>query len=284
MSSAAFTPSNKSKLGLIPGYLLLIIWLVFCAILIGWVFLASLSTTKGIFSNNLLESGLHFENYYQALFKQKFINYFGNSVLYTVISCLGVILIGAPCAYVLARFPFKGSKFIRLMFVASLGIPQVMLILPIYTLSANLDILNTRFILLVLYIGLNIPFTVFFLLSFFSTQSKAIEEAAAIDGCSPTKTFWSIMLPLAQPGIITVTIFNFIVIWNEFFMALIFANQTELRPLALGLYTMVQSMRYSGDWAGMFAAVVVVLLPTVLLYVFLSEKIVAGITGGAVKG
>ena len=92
------------------------------------------------------------------------------------------------------------------------------------------------------------------------------------------------MLPLAQPGIITVTIFNFITVWNEFFMALIFANQSDMRPLALGLYTMVQSMRYTGDWAGMFAAVVIVFLPTLILYLFLSEKIIAGVTGGAIKG
>lgn len=91
------------------------------------------------------------------------------------------------------------------------------------------------------------------------------------------------MFPLAQPGIITVVIFNFIVIWNEFFIALIFANTSELRPLAVGLYTMVQSMRYIGDWAGMFAAVIIVFVPTFIIYIFLSKKIIAGVTGGAVK-
>ena len=93
-----------------------------------------------------------------------------------------------------------------------------------------------------------------------------------------------IILPLAQPGIITVTIFNFITVWNEFFMALVFANNSEIKPLALGLYSMTQSMRYSGDWAGMFASVVIVFLPTIVLYVFLSEKIISGVTGGGVKG
>ncbi len=124
----------------------------------------------------------------------------------------------------------------------------------------------------------------FFLISFFKTIPTSFEEAAAIDGCSPMKTFWVIMLPLAQPAIITVTIFNFIMVWNEYFLAITFANKEALRPVGVGLYTMIQSMRYIGDWASMFAAVVIVFLPTFILYIFLSEKIIAGVTGGGVKG
>jgi len=123
-----------------------------------------------------------------------------------------------------------------------------------------------------------------FLLSFFSNLSSAYEQAAAIDGCSPMKTFWLIMFPMAQPGIITVTIFNFINVWNEYFMSLIFANSDKLRPVAVGLYSMINAMKYTGDWAGMFASVVIVFLPTFILYLFLSEKIIAGITGGGLKG
>jgi N-acetylglucosamine transport system permease protein len=98
------------------------------------------------------------------------------------------------------------------------------------------------------------------------------------------RTFWTIMLPLAQPGIITVSIFNFINIWNEYFMSLIFANSNATRPVAVGLYSMINSMKYTGDWAGMFASVIIVFLPTFLLYLFLSEKIIAGVTGGGIKG
>ena len=98
------------------------------------------------------------------------------------------------------------------------------------------------------------------------------------------RTFWTIMFPLAQPGIITVSIFNFITIWNEYFMSLIFANKTAVRPVAVGLYNMISAMRYTGDWGGMFASVVIVFLPTFILYLFLSEKIINGVTGGAIKG
>ncbi|MBL8967735.1 MAG: carbohydrate ABC transporter permease, partial [Spirochaetaceae bacterium] len=143
---------------------------------------------------------------------------------------------------------------------------------------------NSRLLLIALYVAINVPFTVFFMTTFFKNIPSSFEEAAAIDGCGPMRTFWIIILPLAQPGLVTVTIFNFITVWNEYFMALIFANNTALRPVAVGLYSMIQSMRYTGDWAGMFAAVVIIFLPTFLLYIFLSEKIIAGVTSGAIKG
>ena len=108
-------------------------------------------------------------------------------------------------------------------------------------------------------------------------------EAAAIDGCPPMRTFWKIMFPMAQSGIVTVTIFNFINIWNEYFLSLIFASSDKLKPVAPGLYGMINSMKYTGDWAGMFAAVIIVFLPTFVLYIFLSEKIIGGVTGG-IKG
>ena len=105
----------------------------------------------------------------------------------------------------------------------------------------------------------------------------------SIHGCPPTKTFWKIMFPMAQSGLVTVTIFNFINIWNEYFLSLIFANNDALRPVAVGLYGMLQSMQYTGNWSGMFAAVIIVFLPTFILYIFLSEKIIGGVTGG-IKG
>ena len=102
---------------------------------------------------------------------------------------------------------------------------------------------------------------------------------------SEMKAMWKVMIPMASPGIITVTIFNFMNIWNEYFMALIFANGNDkIRTLSMGLQNMITSMKYTGDWAGLFAGVIIVLVPTLILYLLLSEKIVAGITGGAVKG
>ncbi|MGL4987179.1 MAG: carbohydrate ABC transporter permease [Treponemataceae bacterium] len=267
-----------------PGLWLIGLWCIFTFVVVGWIIVASLSTTREIFSNQLLKSGVHFENYAAALFKHNVAKYFINSIIYTVSSLLGIILIACPAAYALARFSFKGNIFLQNMFVTALGIPAIMIIMPLFSLTTALKLTNSRALLILLYICINVPFTIFFMITFFKNLSYTFEEAAAIDGCGPIKTFWVIMLPLAQPGIITVSIFNFITVWNEYFMALIFANRVELRPAAVGLYAMIQSMRYIGDWAGMFAAVVIVFMPTFIIYIFLSEKIIAGVTGGAIKG
>lgn len=278
----------KKELRLAPGYLILLIWISFTFILLGWVLLASFSTTKEIFSNKLLATGIHFENYIKAWINSDVAGIFRNSLIYSLISCTCLIVICAPAAYVLARFVFPGNKLIQTGFVSAMGVPVVMIVLPLFGIVASMGILNHVFsnavLLIFLYIGINVPYTTIFLMTFFGNLSRAFEEAAAIDGCPPTKTFWLIMLPMAQPGIITVTIFNFINIWNEYFISLIFANSDKLRPIAVGLYSMINSMKYTGDWAGMFAAVVIVFLPTFILYIFLSEKIIAGVTGGGVKG
>jgi N-acetylglucosamine transport system permease protein len=268
------------------GYLLAGAWALFTFILIGWVLFASLSTSQEIFSDHLFrfETGFHIENYLKAWNTQKVSVYFMNSLLYTAVSCTVIILIAAPAAYALSRFRFRGSTLLQNMFASALGIPVIMIIMPLFGIVTSLRMTNNRGILILLYITMNVPFAVFFLTSFFQSLSFTYEEAAAIDGCPPIRTFWLIMFPLAQPGVITLTIFNFITIWNEYFMSLIFANRQAVRPVAVGLYNMIQSMRYTGDWGGMFASVVIVFLPTFVLYVLLSEKIIAGVTAGAIKG
>lgn len=278
-----FKSHAKKQARLLPGYVLLIVWLVFTVVLIGWIIIASLSTTGEIFSDQLLSSSFHFENYARVLEKHKMALYFGNSLLYCAAGCAGIIFVAAPAAYILGRFQFPGKKMVSNTFVMGLSIPIVMLVLPLYKMAVSFHLTGSRWVLILLYICTNVPFAVYFLTGFFMSLPKALEEAAEIDGCTPSKAFWRIMFPLAQPGIVTLMIFNFINIWNEYFMALIFANKTELRTVSTGLQTIVQSMKYSGDWAGLFAGVIIVFLPTFLLYLFLSKKIIAGVTGGAVK-
>jgi len=273
----------KKQLRFIPGYLLLGIWLAFTVAMIGWIILASLSTTKEIFGNQILSSGLHWENYANVLRKHKMSVYFANSIIYSLSGCIGIILIAAPAAYVLSRISFRGKSVINNVFVIAMSIPSVMLVMPLFKMATSIGLIGSRWTLIILYICINVPFGVFFLIGFFMSLPKALEEAAEIDGCTPDQAFWKVMFPLAQPGIITLTIFNFINIWNEYFMALIFANKTGLRTVSTGLQAIVQSMKYSGDWAGLFAGVVIVFLPTFILFLFLSNKIMAGITGGAVK-
>ncbi len=276
---------NK-EIKLLPGYLILTAWVIFTFVLVIWVLLASLSTTREILTGQLFafESGFHFENYVNAWNTQKMSQFFLNSLLYTFVSGFLLIVVAAPAAYALARFKFKLNGLLQAMFATALGIPIIMIIMPLFSLAIGLDINNTRGLIIYLYIAMSTPFSIFFLNSFFKNLSMTFEEAAAIDGCSPVKTFWKIMLPLAQPGIITVSIFNFMTIWNEFFMSNLFAARSNIRPIAVGLYNIVIGMQYTNDYGGLFAACVIVFLPTVLLYVILSDKVIAGVTGGAIKG
>ncbi len=273
----------KKQLRLSPGYLLLALWLIFTIYTVGWIVCASFSTTKEIFTNGILRTGFHWDNYTRVLEKHKMSYYLINSLIYSVCTCAGVVLLGAPAAYVLGRFHFRFKNAVINAIVITLSIPYMMVVLPLFKVAASIDILGSRITLITLYIGLNIPFTVFFLSGYFSSLPSALEEAAEIDGAGPVRTYWNIMFPLVQPGIMTLIIFQFISTWNEYFIALIFGNSTQLRPISTGLQTIIQSMKYSGDWAGLFAGVVVVFVPTVILYVFLSNRIIIGVTGGAIK-
>lgn len=277
----------KKELKLLPGYIILFLWVLFTFVMLLWILAASFSTTqdmfKGTIFTSLFSGNFHPENYITAWTTSNVSVFFGNSLLYSVVSCVFILLISAPAAYVLSRYEFVGNKVIRLGFVIAMSVPAVMIIMPIFALTSSLNF-RGRLLLIVLYICLNVPFTTTYLLNFFGTLSKTYEEAAAIDGCSPMKTFWKIMLPLVQPAIITVTIFNFLAVWNEFFMALIFASEESMAPVGVGLLQIVNAMKYTGNYGALFAAVIIVFLPTFILYLFLSEKIIAGVTGGGIKG
>ena len=275
----------KKEAKLLPGYLIVCTWVVFTAIILFWILGASLSTSREIFTGAVLKfkTGLHWENYAAAWNNQNVSVFFGNSLLYATIASAGVLVISAPAAYVLSRWNFVGSKTLRIALVIAMSVPSIMIIMPLYSLAVQWN-LKGRVLLIALYIMLQVPYTTIYMLDFFATLSRSYEEAAYLDGCSPINTFWKIMLPLVQPAVITVTIFNFLSVWNEFFMALIFTTSESMTPVGVGLLQIVNAMKYSGNYGGMFAAVIIVFLPTFLLYIFMSEKIIAGVTGGGVKG
>lgn len=281
------TGRNRRFVSRIPMYigkLVIVSWVIFTIIVIGWVFLASFSTTKEIFTNKLLASGLHFEGY-TLLFKQYNIaRYFANSLLYTAVACVGLILVCAPAAYAIAKYNFKGRKLIQGAYASAMGLPGAMLMAPLFMMIVSLNMNNSVVTLWVVYIGTGIPFCMFYLLGFFSTVPTEIQESALVEGCSHIKAFWKVVFPLAQPGIVTVTIFNFIGYWNEYMWALILATKSSKKTLAVGLQAIVQGMGNTGNYTGLFAAVIVVFIPTFLFFILLSEKIIGNITAGSVKG
>lgn len=276
----------KKEAKLLPGYIVIALWVFFTIFLLIWIVGASLSTAPEIMKGEVFKfaTGLHFENYVSAWNANNISVFFMNSLLYSVISMTCTIIVSAPAAYVLSRFTFIGNKTMKSGFIVAMSIPQVMIVLPLFSVATATHLTGSRVVLILLYIGMQVPYTTTFLMTFFKNLSTTYEEAAAIDGCSPMKTFWKIMFPLAQPGLITVAIFNFMNIWNEYFISLIFASSSDKMPVGPGLKSVLTAMQYTGDWGGLFAAVVIVFLPTLLLYIFLSEKIIAGVTGGGIKG
>ncbi|MHA6481820.1 carbohydrate ABC transporter permease [Paenibacillus sp. strain BS8-2] len=269
-----------NKIRYVPLYL----WLLFSIILFGYAILASLSTTRGIFTNSLFGSGLHFSNYSVLFTDMQMGRYFLNSVTYTVTACLGILVVSAPAAYILGRVTFFGRRLLETMFLSAMSIPALLITIPLFTLFVQLKLTGSILTLILIYICTHVPFSVFLLTGFFSSIPKELEESAAIDGCGPIKSFIKIMLPVAQPGLVTISIFNFMGIWNDYIYALIFANDPKTHTLALALQSIVYGFSNIGNYSGIFAAAMIVFLPTFVIYIFVSNKIVSGITIGAVKG
>ena len=181
----------KKEVKLLPGYIILLLWVIFTIALLGWVFGASFSTTAEIFQGKALkfESGLHFENYAKAWNGAGVAGFFGNSLIYSVISCTILILVCAPAAYVLSRFDLLQTNLSRPASYLPWVFRQSWLFFPLFSIISGMGILNNvaagRTVLIILYVGINVPYTTIFLLTFFSNISRTYEEAAAIDGCLP---------------------------------------------------------------------------------------------------
>ena len=268
----------------IPAYLILGLWSLFTLFIILWVMLSSLKTTRELFADVwALPSKLHFENYVKALFAADLELYILNSLAVVLTSVFVILVLSAPAAYVLSRKKFKGSNLITLLFIAGIGIPLPLLFIPLFIIMTGLAINNTLFGLGVLFVAVSLPFTIYMLTSFFGSLPVELEEAAIIDGASDFQVFFRVMLPLGLPGLITAAIFNFIGLWNEYQLALVFLNDPNKSTLSLGLYSLSNGMEYTGDWTGLLAGVVIVMIPTIILYVILSERMISGITMGAVK-
>jgi len=274
----------KKWLRLTPSYLVLVLWSFFTMFAILWTIASSFKTNRELFTEVWsLPTTISFDNYIKAWTTVKMGKYFFNSLEVVLISLVIILFISAPVAYILSRVRFRGSGVLLLIFTAGIGIPVQLLYIPLFFIMTKLHIINSLYGLGILYIALSIPFTVFILTGFFGSLPRELEEASVIDGCTDFQVYWKIMLPLASPGLITAAIFNFIGLWNEYQVALVFINNPDLRTLPLGLYSLSNAMQYTGDWVGLMAGVVIIMVPTILLYTILSERMISGITMGSVK-
>lgn len=288
---AAKAGTSATLLGLLrqlPHYLgmaFLYLWMAFSIFAFLWVVFASLKTTQGFFAGVwTLPSRLHFDNYVRALAGSSLGIAIINSLIVVSVSVVIIIILAAPAAYSLTRIPFRGARAIQNLFMLGIGVPVQVIIIPLFFLMNGLHLIDSRAGLVLTYVVTSLPFTIFFLTGFFRSLPGVLEEAAIIDGCNRFQVFTRIMLPLATPGLITVTIFNVVFLLNEFLLALTLMSTNSKFTLSLGLYAMYGNMRYTGDWVGLFAGFSVVMIPSLLVYVFLSARIMEGLTMGATKG
>ena len=271
-------------LRVVPSYLFLGAWSLFTILSIAWVVLASLKTNRDVFRKPFdIPPDPQFVNYERVWLNSDVGQGFLNSLVIVGISVILILLVSSPASYVLSRAKFRGRGLLTMIYIAGIGVPYPLLFIPLFALLAGLKLINSIPGLILVYVSLSIPFTVYILTGFFSSLPQELEDAAVIDGCNDFDVFRRVMLPLASPGIITAAIFNFIGLWNEFQLALIFIQDPDKRPLSLSLYSLKNAMTYSGDWAALFAGVVIVIVPTIILFIWLSERMISGITLGSVK-
>ncbi len=265
-------------------YALPVLWSLFNVFCVYWIVVSSLKSNREVFRDPWgLPDTLQFVNFSKAWQVANLGVQFRNSVIITAASVLLILILCAPAAYVLARTKAKWTGWLIILFIAGAGVPAAMLIIPLFVIMRNLHLIDTLPGLIIIYSVVSVPFSMFVLTGFFRTLPSEFEEAARIDGCSEFGVFWRIMLPLASPGLLTISIFNFVAIWNEYALALVFIQNKGRMPIARGVYAIAGSMIYTGNWVGLFAAVVIIMVPSIIIYVLLSERMIEGITAGALK-
>lgn len=267
------------------SYLLVGGWSAFSVFFVLWIVVASLKRNRDLFGKPWsLPGDPVWGNYVKTWVNSRFGDYFLNSVIVTSVSVVALLLVSVPAAYVLSRGRFAGRRALSNFLAFGMGVPIPLLFVPLFVIMATLRLGDSLTGLTIVYVALSIPFSVYVLEGFFSSLPSELESAAIIDGCSDFQVFRHVMLPLAGPGIATVAILNFVGLWNEYQLSLVLINSPENRTLSLGIYSLITSMQYSGgDWASLFAGVTIVMVPTILLFIVLSERMISSITMGGVK-
>ena len=220
-----------------------------------------------------------FDNY-RAILQGRFLGYIGNSVIVGLVATLLTLVLGTMCAYALSRFRFVGRTPLAIGTLLLRTIPPAVLAVPIYFIwnSVGLEGLTG---LIIVYVALNLPFTIWLLYGFIEQVPTELEEAATVDGCGPYRLFYSVIVPLLKPGLAAAGIFTFRIAWNELVLASILTNRTtRTAPYAVYLFITSEGI----EWGRLMAAGVLIAIPPLLFTFFAARQIIAGLTAGAVKG
>lgn len=223
-----------------------------------------------------------FSNYKNALEVASLPQLFLNSVLASASAVFLNVMVSSMAGFILAREVFKGRDTIYTILTAGVLIPIIAFMVPYFSLVTKTGMYNTLLALILVYASVNIPVSIFLVTSFMRSIPKELEEAATIDGCSFTQRFTKIIFPLTQSGLVTAGTFCFIYAWNDFIMAMLLTSSLNSRTVQLGIKYFTS--QFITDYTSMFAAIIITIIPSVGAYVFLHNRIISGLTAGAVKG
>ncbi|MGL6211574.1 MAG: carbohydrate ABC transporter permease [Paracoccaceae bacterium] len=209
-------------------------------------------------------------------------SYFANSMIIALTSTVIALIIGVAGGYAFARyrFRFKGGIFLGLMLFRA--VPGIALSLPVFMMWSRLGLVDTKMGLIIVYVSLNVPFTIWLIDGFFRQVPVSLSEAAQVDGCTRWQAFWKIEFPLAKSGIAAAGVFAFLTSWNEFALASQLTRSTDSKTLPVGLLDFTS--QFTIDWAGMCAMAVIIIIPALILTFIVQKHLIAGLTFGGVKG
>jgi N-acetylglucosamine transport system permease protein len=266
----------------------LVLWGLLVVAPLLWAVMSAFKDDKEIVSSPFsLPSALRWGNFSRAWVNGHIGDYFVSTLIVIVGGVLVTMLLGSMAAYVLARYPFRGNRAVYYFFVAGLAFPVFLGLAPLYAIMKQWGLLNTYQGLILVYVAYSLPFTVFFMHSFFKTLPSTIAEAAVVDGASHTSLFFRVMLPMARPGLISVGIFNVIGQWNQFLLPQALMNPQGFDApkyvLTQGLINLSINSGYKSDWSGLFAAMTMAMLPVLVVYVVFQRQVQAGLTAGTLK-
>lgn len=273
-------------------YFVLILLAISIIVPIAWVFLASIKENSEFYRSTWsLPQGFYWQNFVDAWQRASMGDYMFNSVFVTAMA-LGILLLTAlPASYVLARYQFGGKRLLNILFQMGLFINVSYIVVPIFLFLVRMQrdiswmpmLTDNRFVLALIYAATALPFTVYLLTSYFITLPSTFEEAAAIDGASQFTIMTCVMIPMAKPSIITVILFNFLAFWNEYIISYTLIFKPELRTLPVGLMNLMAAQNAAQQYGQLYAGMVLVMLPTLILYIFVQRELTEGMTAGGSK-
>lgn len=248
-----------------------------------WVLTMSLKTTDEIRrSPYSLPENWRFDLYADVWLNSGYDRYFFNSILVVGSAIIILLVITPMAAYCFSKLPFKGSETIFTVIFSGIMIPAQILIIPLYQSLSDMRLINTRFGLMLVYVAIQMPMSIYILRSYFASVPNELREAARMDGCSELGAFWKVMLPVAKPAICTILIINFINLWNEFLFGSVMIQKNDKKTLPLGMIQFVGDV--NEDLGRIAVAVIIAITPVIVIYSIFSENFMKGMTAGAVKG